>query len=176
MSPAPDSDADRALVHLICGATGAGKSTYARQLATDIGGVRFSIDEWLAELFLPDGALDSGFDWFYERVQRACSRMRSVAEQLGPIGVPSIFDVGLTDRKERGIFEDWAAEQGFPVRLHWIDVDPETRWARVQQRNANRSATFSFEVDRGMFDFIESIWEAPDAEEMARMNGLRITD
>src|SRR5689334_16988583 len=42
------------LVHLICGSTGAGKTTYARRLADEIGAVVFSIDEWMAALFWMD--------------------------------------------------------------------------------------------------------------------------
>ena len=41
----------RYLIHLICGSTGAGKTTYALELAERIGAVRFSIDEWMTALF-----------------------------------------------------------------------------------------------------------------------------
>ncbi len=43
-------------VHLIAGSTGAGKTTYARALAEQVGGVRFSIDEWMTALFWMDSA------------------------------------------------------------------------------------------------------------------------
>ena len=39
---------------LVVGCTGAGKTTYARQLAAELGAVRFSIDEWMMALFGPD--------------------------------------------------------------------------------------------------------------------------
>jgi len=39
------------LIHLVCGSTGAGKTTYARALSERIGAVRFSIDEWMTALF-----------------------------------------------------------------------------------------------------------------------------
>ena len=41
-------------IHLICGSTGAGKTTYARELANNIGGIVFSIDEWMVSLFRED--------------------------------------------------------------------------------------------------------------------------
>ena len=44
-------------VHLVFGPQGAGKTTHARALAARIGGVRFSIDEWMAQLFAPDWPL-----------------------------------------------------------------------------------------------------------------------
>ena len=61
-------------IHLICGATGAGKSTYAERLATDLGGVRFSIDEWMQALHNANKPDAPSFEWFHERVRRNCAR------------------------------------------------------------------------------------------------------
>jgi hypothetical protein len=44
----------RHLIHLICGSTGAAKTTYALQLAAELGAIRFLIDEWMAALFWMD--------------------------------------------------------------------------------------------------------------------------
>jgi len=160
-----------ARIHLICGATGAGKSTYSEALAQDIDGVRFSIDEWMQRLHNADQPEEMRFEWFYERVQRNCAQMRAMAEQLCEIDVPAVFDCGLTNSEERATFADWAEEMGYSVQLHFVDVPSDVRWGRVQQRNAEQAETFQFEVTRDMFDFIESIWEAPSDAEMARMSG-----
>ena len=159
------------LIHMICGLTGAGKSTYAETLRRDLNGVRFSIDDWNANLFFMDRDPTSDFDWFYERVQRSCKQMRYTAEQLLEAGVPVVFDCGFTDRKERAIFYDWASDLGQSVQLHYVDVDTETRWFRVQKRNAEKGATFALEVTREMFDFMEGIWEAPSDDELAGYDG-----
>lgn len=163
-------------IHLVCGGTGAGKSTYAFGLARDLSGVRFSIDEWMQVLHAADKSLTANFDWFYERVQRNCLQMRNMAQQLVPLGTACIFDCGFTNRQERDIFVNWAEEQGYSVQLHFIDVQDNIRWQRVQKRNIEQAETYQFEVTRGMFDFINSIWEAPAPDEMARLNGIRITD
>ena len=42
------------MIYLICGSTGAGKTTYAIQLTAKVGAVRFSIDEWMKALFWMD--------------------------------------------------------------------------------------------------------------------------
>jgi hypothetical protein len=60
------------------------------------------------------------------------------------------------------------------VALHFVDVPSKPRWQRVQKRNAEQAETFQFEVTRGMFDFIEGLWETPDEAEMAALNGRRI--
>ena len=163
------------LVHLICGATGAGKSTYSEKLARQIGGVRFSIDEWMQGLHNKDQPEEMSFDWFYERVQRNCAQMRKLSDQLCRIDVPSVFDCGFTNSTERAIFADWAEDAGYPYLLHYVDVPADVRWERVQKRNSEQAETFQFEVTREMFDFIESIWEAPTQAELSRMANRRIT-
>ena len=162
-------------VHMITGLTGAGKSTYAERLRRDLAGVRFSIDDWNANLFFMDRAPTSDFDWFYERVQRCCRQMRETAEQVLETPAPVVFDCGFTNLHERQIFYDWADGLGVAVTLHFVDIDRDTRWARVGQRNSERGETFALEVTREMFDFMETIWEAPKAEELAARNGVVIT-
>ena len=63
---------------------------------------------------------------------------------------------------------------GLAVQLHFIDVDVEERWRRVENRNAEKGETFRLAVTRPMFDFIETIWQPPDADEMAALNGRRV--
>jgi predicted kinase len=162
-------------IHLVCGSTGAGKSTYSEDLAQSIGGVRFSIDEWMQQLHNMDQPEQMSFDWFYERVQRNCVQMRNVAKRLAELNVPSVFDCGLTNKKERDIFAQWTIDQGFSAQLHYVDVATDIRWQRVQKRNSEQAETFQFEVTREMFDFIDTIWEAPSPAEMAELSGKRIT-
>ena len=160
-----------ARIHMICGQTGAGKSTYAEKLRLDLSGVRFSIDDWNARLFFMDRDPASDFNWFYERVQRSCAQMRDTAEQVLHAGVPAIFDCGFTDRNERQIFYDWAGTIDRPVTLHYLDVAKPLRWQRVQQRNAERGVTFAIEVTAEMFQFMETIWQPPDAAELQPCGG-----
>lgn len=162
-------------IHLVTGITGAGKSTFSAQLADDLNGVRFSIDEWMEVLHNADKPAELRFEWFYDRVQRNCLMMRHIGEQVVRVGRPCVFDCGFTNAQERAIFADWAEEQGFSLVLHWIDTPVEIAWSRVEQRNRERGETFQFDVTKEMFDFILSIWEPPTDAEMARMNGRRLT-
>ena len=161
-------------IHMICGLTGAGKTTYSERLRRDLSGARFSIDDWMARLFFMDRDPASDFDWFYERVQRCCSQMRDTAADVLTGGMPVVFDCGFTNLHERQIFYNWADEQGWPVTLHFLDVDPDTCWSRVEQRNAEQGETFSLHVTRDMFDFMRRIWQPPEETELAARSGLRI--
>ncbi len=161
-------------IHMICGLTGAGKTTYAEELRRDLKGVRFSIDDWNARLFFMDRQPTSGFAWFHDRVLRSCAQMRDTAEQVLEAGVPVVFDCGFTDLEERTVFYDWADALDRPVTLHYLDVDKATRWSRVRQRNADKGATFALDVTPEMFEFMETIWQPPTVDEMAARNGRRV--
>jgi predicted kinase len=154
------------IVHLIYGSTGAGKTTYARALADRVRGVRFSIDDWMATLFLPDRPLQLSAVWAIERAARCEGQMWTIADQLIARGVDVIFDVGLSRREHRDRFRMGAARAGANSKLHYLDVDAETRRERVRLRNTQGSGTFAFEVTDEMFDYLESLFEEPDDDEL----------
>lgn len=165
------------LVHLICGSTGAGKTTYALDLAERLGAVRFSIDEWMTALFWMDSPQPIDPAWSMERVERCYSQMWTMAVQVASRGVPCLLDFGFTLRSSRAKFAGLARSAGFSPQLHFVDVPLEERWRRVQKRNASKGSTaqLNFEVTREMFDFVETLWEPPTDEEMAACDGVRIT-
>jgi predicted kinase len=155
-----------ASVHLVCGPTGAGKTTYAKALAERARGVRFSIDEWMATLFWPDAPPAASLDWALQRISRCEEQMVGVAEQLVARGVDVVFDVGLSRREHRDRLRFRALALGAEVKMHYLDVDRETRRARVQRRNVDRTETYSFHVTDEMFDFMESYFEPPSDDEL----------
>jgi len=160
-----------ALVHIVTGGTGAGKTTYARALADRLAGVRFSIDEWMTRLFWMDSPQPLQFDWTMDRIGRCEAQIREQLRQLASRNVAGILDLGFTKAAHRAAFADFAAEIGTAAVLHWVDISADERWRRVSGRNTERGETFAMEVDRGMFDFMEGEWEAPTAEELAAMHG-----
>jgi hypothetical protein len=45
----------------------------------------------------------------------------------------------------------------------------------VQARNADPTqGELAFDVTREMFDFVEGLWQPPDAAEMAALDGVRV--
>lgn len=161
-----------ALVHLVTGATGAGKTTYALELERELAAVRFSIDDWMTKLFWMDSPKPIQYDWTIQRIRRCEDQIADTMRRLGSLGVLSILDLGFTRADHRAKFATIAEEAGLLVRLHHIQVSPDERWSRVIGRNAERGATYQMDVNREMFDFMESIWEAPQPEEMSALNGV----
>ena len=72
---------------LVVGCTGAGKTTYARKLADELGALRFSIDEWMMPLFGPDQPTPIRFDWMMERVNRCEAMIFSLVQQAAARGL-----------------------------------------------------------------------------------------
>jgi predicted kinase len=162
-------------VHIVTGGTGAGKTTYARALATRVGGVRFSIDDWMTTLFWMDSPQPIKFAWTMARIERCESLIRSEITALSAIGVATVLDLGFTRADHRNAFAAFAAALGATTCLHFVDVSSEERWRRVESRNAARGETYAMQVDRAMFDFMESAWQAPSADELRALNGFVVT-
>lgn len=153
-----------AAIHLVVGSTGSGKTTYARKLAAEHKALVFSIDEWMRDLFGPDLA-GADFGAINQRVERARRRIWEVAAQAAGLGVSSVLDTGLLTAQSRSEARAEAVRLCLPATTHYVTASAETRWARVAARNGVRDGGYAFEVTRPMFDFIETIWQAPDAAE-----------
>ena len=158
-------------IYLIAGSTGAGKTTYALALAEKTGAIPFSIDDWMATLFEADKPESPDFAWYMDRIARVEEQMWALIERLAGLGVPAVLDLGFTSREDRAKARARAQRLGIDVELHFLDVDRDERWRRVDRRNRDRGETFRIAVSRADFDFVETLFEPPDAEELAQSNG-----
>lgn len=153
-------------VHIIFGPQGAGKSTYARKLSLEIQGVRFSIDEWMHQLFGPDQPQPISFSWVIDRVRRCEKRIWATALEVALAGGNVVLDLGFMKVESRSEFQSMADAAGLSTQLHFIDAPHAVRKERVLTRNAERGETFSFEVTSDMFDFMEREFQRPTDKEL----------
>lgn len=163
-----------ATLHLICGSTGAGKTTHALKLARELGAVHFSIDDWMVRLFRPDLPPRLHWPWIAERAARCEGLIVDHALQLGRCGVSSILDLAFLRADLREAVRRHAEAAGLAIRLHLVDVPAEERWRRVCGRNEEKGQTYRITVTRPMFDLIETIWQPPSPDEMAALKGVRV--
>lgn len=162
------------MIHLVCGSTGAGKTTYANELRRKLGALHLSIDDWMMTLFSPDAPPQPNWPWIEERVLRCERQIVATALQAARQDVASVLDLGLQRIDQRRRVAEQAASAGIAVRLHFLDVDAPERWRRVEQRNEQQGETFRVKVTRPMFDFIETIWQPPTDDEMSAYDGVRV--
>ena len=89
------------LVHLVCGSTGAGKTTYSLRLSSRLGAVRFSIDEWMEALYWMDRPAPLDPAWSMARVERCYGQIWETARQVASRGVPCVLDLGFSRAESR---------------------------------------------------------------------------
>ncbi len=154
------------MIHLLIGSTGAGKTTYARALAKERNAIPFAIDDWMKTLFFPDLDDEISFDWAMARIERCEEQIWKTAEAVLAGGREVVLEISMSTRALREKQIARAERSGFAHRLHYLDVPCELRRRRVLQRNHERNDTFFFEVDEGMFDFVENMFEVPSDEEL----------
>lgn len=155
-----------ATLHVIYGPSGAGKSTYAKSLAREAPAVHFAIDEWMARLFAADMPEPLDFEWMMERVERCEAQIWSTAAAVMATGSSVILDLGLMRKSDRARVAEIAQACDLPLQFHFVTAPADVRRDRVLRRNEVQGETFSIEVTPDMFNFIERIYEAPDAEEL----------
>jgi predicted kinase len=155
-----------ATLHVIFGPSGAGKSTYAKQLARSEPAVHFAIDEWMARLFAADMPEPLEFEWMMARVERCEAQIWSVAASTMAAGTSVVLDLGLMRKTDRAQVAEIAEACELPLQFHFVTASADVRRARVLERNEVRGETFSIDVSPDMFDFIEGVYEAPDAQEL----------
>ena len=152
--------------HLICGSVGSGKTTYARALAERVRGVCLSADEWMVNLFLSDRPEPMSIAWAVERTVRCEQQMWAIGDQLLSHRIDVVFDVGLSKREHRERFRARAAQAGADSKLHYLDVDSDTRRERVRERNKQAAQQAALIVTDAMFDWMDRSFEEPDEDEL----------
>ena len=155
-----------AVLNVIFGPCGAGKTTYAQAFARREKAVAFILDEWMARLFGPDMPDPLEYEWMIERVGRCETQIWSCAAATIAAGTSVILDIGLMRRADRARVRQIAEATGLSLQFHFVDAPREVRRARVASRNVVRGENFAIEVTPEHFEFIEGVFEPPDAVEL----------
>ncbi|RJQ71967.1 ATP-binding protein [Pseudonocardiaceae bacterium YIM PH 21723] len=138
---------------IVCGLPGSGKTTWARRLAGERGGIRLCPDEWLDDLGvnLWDGAM---------RV-RVEALQWSMARELLRIGTTVIVEWGTWARSERDALRMAARELGASVELLYLAVPVDELWRRIQARDRERPP-----ITRSDLDEWVRIFQSPGVAEL----------
>ena len=138
---------------IVCGLPGSGKTTLARTLEQNLGGIRFCPDEWIEAL-----ALD-----IYDENRRAAieALQWKLAMQLLSSGLVVIVEWGTWGRDERDSLRLEARKRGAAVELRYLPADENTLFARIRRRSSE-NPPISREALAGWC----ASFQPPTAEEM----------
>lgn len=153
-------------LHLVIGPVGAGKSTFAHQLAHERRAALLILDDWMARLYGADERPATGrVAWYIERRDRCLAQIWDQTLQLSRLAVPVVLEIGLIQRHDRATFYRWVDDEELPLSVYLLDLDRDTRRARVMRRN-EQQATFSRFVPLEFFELASDMWQPPDDEEL----------
>lgn len=158
-----------ATVHLLCGKTGSGKTTLARQLEGE-GAVRFSLDDWIIHLY----GHRMTHEEFDERVVKCMDLMLSMTEQVAARGVSVVLDCGFWKKADRRGTRTRLERLGVRVMLHYLHVPDLVLLERLAKRNRCLPAG-TFEITPEMFADFSGRFESPGEDEnpvVVRQHGV----
>ncbi len=121
-----------ATLHLLHGAVGSGKTTFARKLEREIRAVRFTPDEWMIGLFGDRPPVET----FQQRLDRLYELIWEHAGRVLQTGTDVIMDGGFWTRAARDEARRRAAALGAECRFYVLRCPPETARQRVLRRTA----------------------------------------
>jgi predicted kinase len=143
---------------LICGLPGSGKTTLAKQLASEVRAARLCPDEWKHDLDI---------DYYdEERRVRLEERLWRLGQELLGFGQSVILEHGFWAREERDELRLAARTLGVAVELHYLEAPVDELWRRLEIRN-EEARPGTAPIMRDDLERWARQFEAPDAAEIA---------
>lgn len=149
-----------ATIHLVHGYLGSGKTTFARDLQRETGGLRLSIDEWTVTLSDDPVHLDR------ELFQKVWLLMAGLWPRIAQSGTEDIIlDFGFWTREQRDDARRRAADIGAEVRLYHVQCPDDIARLRCFDRAERESQ--GYYIDLAAFDALLAEFEPLDDDEPA---------
>lgn len=149
-----------AVAHLIHGFIGSGKTTYAKKLEKELSALRFSIDEWITQLYGQNPPSDQ-FDEYHDRASAVIWQVAIRALQLGQ---DVILDFGFWSRSSRDEARDRIRQVGAQPVLYSVVCSEEAMKARTLARTAQMPGG-ALHIDKSAFDRLLPKFEPASIDE-----------
>ena len=154
-----------ATLHLLCGFTGAGKTTFAKSLEKDHSAVVFSHDEWMVKLYgrnPPSEDFHTYFDRISDLIWQLASRVLTLEQDV-------ILDHGFWTRADRDLARTKAQQIGVATKLYFVECSEEVMRQRVLTRT--EMCLSSLYINEPAFESFKARFQAPtDDEDYVRIN------
>jgi predicted kinase len=151
-----------ALVFLVVGLPGAGKTTRAKELESSAPALRLTPDEWQIVLFGDQNPPDKR-----DLVE---GRLVEIGMRAAQLGINVVLDFGFWGKDERSALRWIAHSVGARSRVVYLPIDQEEQRSRVLARFATRPGQ-TFHMSDVELEQWRAQFQAPDDEEL---RGARI--
>lgn len=154
-----------AILHIIEGPVGAGKTTYGATLGRKFSTPPLVLDRWMATLFRADRPDVDFWTWYVERKARCIEQIWKISKDLLDCGHDVIVELGLLRRAQRlALYQRVdVTEHGYCIHIPEIPRDERLR--RIKQRNETQEDTFTMIVSEDLFELASDEWQPVDAAE-----------
>ena len=151
------------VVYLLCGLTGSGKTTYAKQLEA-AGAVRLSVDE---EVFARHGryGVDYPASQYFDLERPVVEELRRRLVALIESGHDVALDHGLWRRRDRDAYKRLIETHGGTWRLLYLKADRDLLLQRLADRRVRADANAMPLMPSDLEDFITRFEEPTDEGE-----------
>lgn len=147
-------------LHLIYGFVGAGKTTFARKLESEISAICFTHDEWMVKLY-GHNPNEQQYSDYYERISTLIWELTIKLLQLNQ---DVILDFGFWSRKSRDEARNKAKINNAEVKLYFVNCSEEVMRKRVAKRNSNLTND-SLLIDEYTFNLLKQRYEVLGEDE-----------
>ena len=147
----------QAVVYLIVGLPGAGKTTHAKELEISVSALRLTPDEWQIMLFGRENPPDKR-----DLVE---GKLVQVGMRAAELGTNVVFDFGFWGKDERSALRWIAGAVGARSQVVYLPVDPEEQHRRVTGRFAT-TPDQTFHISDAELQQWRVRFQAPDDEEL----------
>ena len=154
---------NKPFVVMLYGFPGSGKSGFAKQLSDELGIAHLQEDRIATELF---GERQPGDDPALKRM------MQYVTKEFLRAGVSVVYDADVLKLSDRRAIREMAKQNKSGSVFVWLQVDPETAFARTQSRDRRKSEDkYARNYDQNTFQATLGRMQNPTHEEYVVISG-----
>lgn len=148
-------------LHLMVGLPCSGKTTLAKELESELGALRLTLDDWHRALF----GQDAEHPEHDERHRKIEDLQWEIAKTALALGIDVILDFGLWARAERDEYRRRASALGADTRIHFLNAPFDELCDRLEVRNRQSPGAVTIIPLALMREYLPR-FQPPDEEEL----------
>ncbi len=152
---------NNSMLHFICGKLGSGKTTLAKQIATETLAVFISEDIWLATLYPDEVNSLQDYLLYSKRIRKI---IYNLAVELLTNNISVVFDFGGNTLQDRAWVKSIIEQAGAKHVLHYIIASDELCKQQFKKRNLDLPVGSKFITDEE-FNTVNFYFSPPSENE-----------